>query len=141
MLDFLTGKKREKERVVTMRTRACRVRAKQAASRQAWQKQPKKQTSQPHGERLQKRAKIRRFCDRTKRRRRPKTSPPSLPAERLKLPRIMIYYAACLAFSAGAPLASPPSFQRGNGCTSSPGMGSTTAGGYFSHRLFWAVSA
>lgn len=92
-----------------LRTRAGRVRAGQATPPRRRQKTAKKQTSQPHGERQQKRAKIRRVCDRTKRRRRPKTSPPSLPAERLKLPRIMIYYAACFAFSAGAPLASPPS--------------------------------
>ena len=129
MLDFLTGKKKRKGKVVTKRTRAGRVRAKQAASRQAWQKQPKKQTSQPHGERQQKRAKIRMFCDRTKQRRRPKTSPPSWLAERLKLPRIMIYYAACLAFSAGAPLASPPSSRRATAAPARPAWAAPRQGG------------
>lgn len=103
-----------------LRTRAGRVRAWQATPPPRRQKQPKKQTSQPHGERQQKRAKIRRFCDRKKRRRRPKASPPSRAAERLELPRIIITYAAGFAFSAGAPLASPTSFQRATAAPARP---------------------
>lgn len=95
-----------------MRTRAGRVRAKQAASRQAWQKQPKKQTSQPHGEAAAKTRKNSQVLQSDKTAKTPEDLAAFTASGTAQTPAHNDIICAGFAFSAGAPLASPPSFQR-----------------------------